>query len=107
MNNEKLSVRKTEIINKLMKNGKIIRNFGVRRIGLFGSVVKGETKDESDIDIMVEFEEREEKYSNLINLYFFLQDLLGRKIDLVTPNSISPYLSSYILKEVEYIEELS
>ena len=37
----------------------------------------------------------------------FLQQLFGRRIDLVTPNSLSPYLAPYIMKEVEYIEELS
>ena len=98
---------KTEIKNLIIKNKKNIRKFGVRKIGLFGSVVNGQTKTGSDIDLLVEFELENEKYTNLVNLYFFLQHLLGRKIDLVTSNSMSPYLAPYILKEVEYIEELS
>ncbi|MBA7551109.1 hypothetical protein ES705_43644 [subsurface metagenome] len=108
MNNEKGSGKKMDILNKLTDNIRTIRKFGVKRIGLFGSAVRGEMEIESDIDIIVEFEEEEgEKFSNLINLYFYLQDLLSRKIDLVTPESISPYLAPYILKEVKYIEELS
>lgn len=98
---------KRDIISKLKKNIDAIKNFGVRKIGLFGSVAKEEANIESDIDILVEFDEGSEKFSNLINLYFFLQDLLDRKIDLVTSKSISPYIAPYILKEVEYIEELS
>ncbi|HID19455.1 MAG TPA: nucleotidyltransferase [Methanophagales archaeon] len=96
-----------ELLNKLADNIRTIRKFGVKRIGLFGSAVRGELKIESDIHILVEFEEEGEKFSNLMNLYFYLQDLLSKKIDLVTPESISPYLAPYILKEVKYIEEPS
>ena len=95
-----------EFLNKLADNIRTIRKFGVKRIGLFGSaVVRGELKIRGDIDILVEFEEEGEKFSNLMNLYFYLQDLLSKKVDLVTPESISPYLAPYILKEVKYIEE--
>jgi len=97
-------IKKSEILDLLRSNIKVIKNFGVRRIGIFGSVVKGEATTESDIDILIEFEEGNEKYSNLLNLYFFLRDLLGRKIDLVTSNGISPYIAPYILKEVEYLD---
>lgn len=107
MDRKNPSSRKREIINTLMQNMEALRNFGVGKIGVFGSVVREETKTESDIDILIEFEEEDEKFSNLINLYFFLQDLLGRKIDLITSKSISPYIAPYILKEVKYIEELS
>ncbi|MEW6069404.1 MAG: nucleotidyltransferase family protein [Candidatus Thermoplasmatota archaeon] len=107
MNDKNPITRKAEIINKLANNVGTIGKFGVRRIGLFGSVAKGEIKPGSDIDIIVEFEEGKENFKNLINLYFFLSDLLGSKIDLVTPESLSPYIAPYILKEVEYIEELS
>ncbi len=103
--NKKRSSKKREILDKLANNLRTMREFGVKRIGLFGSAVRGEIKIGSDIDIMVEFEEGDEKFSNLMNLYFYLQDLLGRKIDLVTPDSISPYLAPHILKEVKYIEE--
>ena len=107
MDNKHTIIGKTEIKKLLIKNKQNIRKFGVKKIGLFGSVIYSRQKTGSDIDILVEFEKENEKYKNLINLYFFLQDLFGRKIDLVTSNSISPYIAPYILKEVEYIEELS
>lgn len=98
MNIEKGSDKEMEILNKLAENIRTIRKFGVKRIGLFGSAVRGELEIESDIDILVEFEEEGEKCSNLMNLYFYLQDLLSKKIDLVTPESISPYLAPYYSK---------
>jgi predicted nucleotidyltransferase len=107
MINEKGSGKKRDILNTLADNIRTIKKFGVKRIGLFGSAVRGELKIGSDIDILVEFEKESEKFSNLMNLYFYLQDLLSRKIDLVTPESISPYIAPYILKEVKYIEEPS
>ena len=99
--------KKLEIISKVTKNTKTIKNFGVKRLGLFGSIVNGDLTSESDIDILVEFEKGGETFSNLMNLYYFLEDLFGRKIDLVTSESISPYLAPYILEEVEYIEEFT
>ena len=107
MANRRTKIGKTEIKKLLIKNKNNIRKFGVKRIGLFGSVIYSRQKTGSDIDILVEFDKGNEKYNNLINLYFFLQKLFGKRIDLVTPNSISPYIAPYILKEVEYIEELS
>ncbi|MCK5216821.1 MAG: nucleotidyltransferase family protein [Methanosarcinales archaeon] len=82
-----------DISSELEENIIIIKKFGVRRIGLFGSAVRGELTKESDVDLLVEFEEECENFSNLINLYFFLQNLLHRKIDLVTTDSISPYFN--------------
>ena len=107
MNKAKNSTTMIDISSELEENIIIIKKFGVRRIGLFGSAVRGELTKESDVDLLVEFEEECENFFNLINLYFFLQNLLHRKIDLVTTDSISPYLAPYILKEVKYIEKLS
>ncbi|ODS42520.1 MAG: nucleotidyltransferase [Candidatus Altiarchaeales archaeon IMC4] len=102
-----METKKTQTLRKLKSNIKTIKNFGVERIGLFGSVVKGMSGKDSDIDIIVEFKKEDETFSNLMNLYFFLEKLFGRKVDLVTKDSISPYIKPYILKEVVYIEGLS
>ena len=102
-----VSKEKLDISSQLARNFSIMRKFGVKRIGLFGSVVRGDANKDSDIDILVEFEEGNERFSNLMGLYFYLQDMLGRKIDLVTMGSLSPYLAPFILREVEYIEAAS
>ena len=102
-----MSEVKAEISTQLANNLSTVKTFGVKRIGLFGSIVRGEAKKESDIDLLVEFEEGNETFSNLMGLYFYLQDMFGRRIDLVTRGSLSPYLAPSILREVEYIETAS
>ncbi len=100
-------IDKKDVKAQLASNMNIMRKFGIKRMGLFGSAARGEDKKGSDIDILVEFEAGQEKFSNLAGLYFYLQELLGRKIDLVTSGSLSPYLAPFILEEVEFIEAAS
>jgi predicted nucleotidyltransferase len=75
----------------------------VKRIGLFGSFARGEEKDTSDVDIMVEFEEP--TFDNFMRLAFFLEDLFGRRVELVTPDSLSSYIGPYIRKEVIWADQ--
>jgi predicted nucleotidyltransferase len=79
-----------------------IRGFGVSRYGFFGSFVRGESTEQSDIDILVEFEPGQKTFDNFMQLAFILEELLGREVDLVTPESLSPYIGPHILEEVEY-----
>ena len=102
-----MNIKRDDVVNKLINNTKTLKKFGVQRLGLFGSFIRGSARKNSDIDILVKFEDENENFRNLVNLYFFLENLLGKKIDLITTESISPYLKPYILKEVEYIEKLS
>lgn len=80
-----------------------LRQFGVRRYGLFGSFVRNEQRPESDIDILIEFEPHQKSFQHFMQLAFFLEDVLGRKVDIVTPESLSPYIGPHILNEVEYV----
>jgi hypothetical protein len=80
----------------------IRKRFCVKRIGVFGSFARGEQKDTSDVDILVEFEKP--TFDNFMNLAFFLEDLFQRKVDLVTPNSLSPYIGPYVKNEVVWAE---
>lgn len=80
----------------------IRKRFCVKRIGVFGSFARGEQKDTSDVDILVEFEKP--TFDNFMNLVFFLVDLFQRKVDLVTPNSLSPYIGPYVKNEVVWAE---
>jgi len=95
-------ITKEEVINIISDHQKEIRDLGVRRYGLFGSFIRGQTTEQSDIDILVEFEPGQKTFDNFMELAFFLEDLLGREVDLVTAESLSPYIGPYILKEVEY-----
>jgi len=62
--------------------------FGVKRIGLFVSFARGEQKESSDIDVLVEFEKP--TFRNFMDLSFYLEDLFGRKVDLVTFKGLHP-----------------
>jgi predicted nucleotidyltransferase len=92
-----------EIINILKDHEKEIRlQFGVRKIGVFGSYVRGENTEDSDIDILVEFDEP--TYHNFMALIEFLESLFNKKVDLVTNNSLSPYIRPWVEKEVVWCE---
>lgn len=74
---------------------------GVVSLGLFGSFVRGEQAQESDIDFLVEFSEGNRTFDNLMELGFLLEDLLGRRVEVVTFQAMSPYILPEVLKEVE------
>ncbi len=80
-----------------------IKALGVKKLGLFGSFVREEQGVESDIDLLVEFEQGKKTYDNFILLSFFLEDLFKRRVELVTPESLSPYIGPHIMNEVEYV----
>ena len=81
----------------------IKKRFHVKRIGLFGSFARGDEKGTSDVDIMVEFEEP--TFDNFMKLSFFLEDLFARRVELVTPDSLSPYIAPYVNKEVVWADQ--
>lgn len=93
---------KEAIIATLEDQKAALRAYGVQRIGLFGSFLRGLQHEESDVDILVEFVPGMKTSDNYFGLAFFLQDLLGRKVDLVTMQALSPYIGPHILKEVAY-----
>ena len=77
------------------------REFKVSKIGIFGSYVRGEQREESDIDIIVDF--YEPIGLKFIDLLHFLERKIGRKVDLVSAKGISPYIKPYIDGEVIFI----
>jgi len=78
--------------------------FGIRKIGIFGSVAAGKASDESDIDVLVEFEEGQATFDHFMELIQYLEDLLERRVDLVTTGGLSHYLRPSIEKEVIWCE---
>ena len=82
----------------------ICRENDVSKIGVFGSVARGEANDESDIDLLVEFSRRKSLLA-LVALERQLGTALGRKVDLLTEAAISPYLRERILNDLQVIYE--
>ncbi len=93
---------KEEILKKLRENRGKLEGYGVKRIGVFGSYVRGEQKEESDIDVLVEFKMGKKTFSSYMGLVMFLEDLFNCKVDLVIIENIKPLLKPYILKGAEY-----
>lgn len=84
--------------------------YGVKKIGLFGSFVRGEQTKRSDIDFLIEFDLGQfgENFKGLYDAFMalsdYLENLYGRKIELLTKDSISPYIQPYVEKEVKWYE---
>jgi predicted nucleotidyltransferase len=92
---------KHDVVAMLRRNRDPIRALGVKRLGLFGSFVRDQQGPESDVDLLVEFEPGGKTFDNFMALSFLLEDLLQRRVELVTSESLSPYLRPRIMHEVE------
>lgn len=92
-----------EILAKLRADKAVLDDFGVKSIGLFGSVARGDDDDMSDIDIVVDFHDgRVPSLVGLVRLQDHLEDLLGRPIDIASPNSPNPRLNRTVEREAVY-----
>lgn len=92
-----------DIISTLKKHEKFIRQkFGVKKIGIFGSFARGEEREDSDLDVLVVFEEGQKTFDNYMDLKFYLEDLFDREVDLVTEKALKPRLKDIIMKDVVY-----
>jgi uncharacterized protein len=97
-------MRRKEAIQKvLQEHAGELAAMGVRAVGLFGSVARGEDAPESDVDILVEFEEGAKTFRNFNRVCDLLEREIGPDFDLVTPEGLSPHIRPFILKEVEYV----
>jgi predicted nucleotidyltransferase len=76
----------------------IVSSYKVREISIFGSYIRGENRETSDIDILVEFSEPIGFFA-FLELEEYLQELLGAKVDLVSKKALKPRIGEYILKE--------
>ena len=93
---------KAELFQALLKHQARLKQFGVKRCGVFGSFAREMQSAQSVVDILVEFEPGKKSFDNFMGLAFFLEDTIGRRVELVTPEALSPYIGPHILREVEY-----
>lgn len=93
-----------EEIKKILKENfeTLNKNYKVKFIGIFGSYIRGEQKKESDVDIIVEFEEPI-SLLKLVSLENYISDSIGVNVDLIPMEDIRSELKENILKEVSYI----
>jgi len=95
-------MKRDELLRLIATHRKEIDAFGVKSLAVFGSIARDEARSTSDIDILVEFHGKA-TFKQYMRLKFFLQDLLGCSVDLVTPKALKPRLRPYIEKEAVYV----
>lgn len=88
---------KDQVLTLLREQQAELHRFGVKRCGVFGSFGRNAPRDQSDVDILVEFEPGQKTFDHFMQLAFFLEDLFGREVDLITTESLSPYIGPHIL----------
>ena len=93
-----------DVLKMLEDRRDSIRDFGVREIGVFGSFARGEQNSASDIDVLVDLECH--TFDAYMDLLFFLEDLFGRKVDLVMKDTIKPIIRNRVLAETVYVQGL-
>lgn len=98
---------KLELLRTRIEKQSDIFKYGVNRLCLVGSFVRNEQSEKSDIDFLVEFEKGKKSYKNFIRLAFLLEEMTGRRVELITPESLSSYIRSHIMNEVEYVQFLN
>ena len=92
-----------EILDKLSENADALRELGVLKIGLFGSYARGEARTNSDIDILVALKPMS-LFKGYLRVKHYLEDVLGREVDLVVEDGIKERIRPYIMDEVIYVE---
>lgn len=84
-------------------NSAKIKSYGLESLSLFGSFAKGMPDAESDIDLLINFDPEQKSYDNFMEPSFFLEDLLGRKVEIIRPQSLNKYIGSHILNHAENV----
>ena len=98
----KPALSRREILRILGKNRDALKQYKVKRIGLFGSFATGKQGKRSDLDFLVEF--LEPTFDNFMGLSSRLERLFGRKIDLITPVGLSVHIRPFVEKELRWYE---
>ena len=93
---------RSDIIRLIAANREKIRTFGVRKLGIFGSVARDEQTEDSYVDVLVELER--ETFRGYMGLLVFLEELFGRKVDLAIKDSIKPRIRDRVLADTIYVE---
>lgn len=94
---------KEELLDAINANKQTICSFGVKQLGIFGSFARNEATEESDVDFLIDFFPESKTLKNIVGLSNFLQKILARKVEIVTPQSLNKYIGKYIMQEVLYV----
>ncbi|MCX6672654.1 MAG: nucleotidyltransferase family protein [Methanothrix sp.] len=98
-------MKRSEILQMLSVHKDVLTRMGVKTLAVFGSVARDEARPDSDVDVLVEFQ-APATFNGYMDLKFFLEDLLGCPVDLVTRKSVRPRLREQIEHEALYVQGL-
>jgi predicted nucleotidyltransferase len=99
-----MQLNKQIIIGELKQHLPSIEKLGVSKLGLFGSYVRNEQRDDSDIDILIQMKEDKSTLDNFLNVCWLLEKLFpGKKVEVATYNGLNKRLRPFVLNEVEYV----
>lgn len=90
-----------DVVTRIKTHRRALSKYGVKSLALFGSAARNKIRKSSDIDILVQF--NKSTWANYIGLKFYLEDLLGREVDLVTPKAVKPATKPSIEKDLHYV----
>jgi predicted nucleotidyltransferase len=86
------NLNKEMILSFLAEHARELHDYGVNQNGLFGSYASNKANEDSDIDLLVDISKDKKTFRNFMQLSYFLEELLGKKVELVTVQSLSPLL---------------
>ncbi len=96
-------MNRAHVLQQLAESkAELSHRYGVTRLALFGSVVRNSARADSDVDILVSFDGPATS-SRYFGVQFFLEDLLGRRVDLVTDKALRPELRPYVEREAMHV----
>ena len=94
----------TDIIAKIQSIKSVLFKNGIEKVGLFGSVLRGENQNDSDLDILLHFRAGHENFKSFNLACDLLESAFpNTSLDVVTANGLSPYIGPHILAEVIYV----
>ena len=100
-------MRRDDVVNTVKENMEKIKSFGVKRVGIFGSVSRDEADENSDIDFVVEFEKDRGGMKDFVGVIDYLENLFGKEVDVLTPSGVESIriksVKERIKKEILYV----
>ena len=93
---------KQQVFERVQSHQSALKQFGAARLGLFGSFVRNEQTVDSDVDIVVEFQDGQKTFRNFINMVYYLEKIMGREVELLTWDGMASFVKRMAEKEIEY-----
>ncbi|WP_020596244.1 nucleotidyltransferase family protein [Spirosoma panaciterrae] len=94
---------KQQAFERIQAHQNKLKQFGAARLGLFGSFVRDEQQTDSDVDLVVEFKPGAKKLHNFLDMADYLEEVMARKVDLLTWDGMAEFVRKHVANEVEYI----